>query len=127
MLASVGVRPSVRGIGSGVPHDEVIRLLINWSRWAARWRPHQGVQPPPWAQQWYPHLAWDSGWGDQLPLEAIPDEIDDAEAVRIDKAVMGLAVEHVLVLKHRYIDQPRRYETRERVDAAIRALGDALV
>jgi hypothetical protein len=107
-----------------VPYDEVVRLLYNWQRWAADWCPELGVQPPPWAESWIPNLAWDSGWGDPVPLDPPAPEIHEADAVRVDKAIMLLAIAHVLTLKRHYINHRR--QPREVVDAAIRALGDVL-
>lgn len=127
MLACVGVRPSVYKTGSGVlPHSEVVWLLQNWQRWAANWLPELGVQPPPWAEQWLPNKHWDEGWGPKgdTVADAIPDPIIESDAVRVDKAIMRLAIEHVLTLKRHYIN--RRKQERERLDAAIRALGDIL-
>lgn len=112
---------------TALPYDEVVRLLQNWSRWAATWRPPLGVQPPPWADGWIPSKDFEL-WGDgeaPPPPERAPD-IDEIAADMIDKRVMQLAPRHVLVLKHRYIDEPRRHEPRDKIDAAIRALGDIL-
>jgi hypothetical protein len=110
-----------------VPYGEVVRELENWSRWAATWKPALGVQPPPWAEYFRPKYHRDAEWGEwEEPVDAKPPKTCERSAERVDRLVMRLATCHILVLKHRYIDTPRKYETRERIDAAIRALGDIL-
>jgi hypothetical protein len=113
--------------GSDVPYDEVVRLLQNWQRWAATWFPDLGVQPPPWAEQFIPAKAWDPGWGDYEAAPcAGPPDIHEADAERVDKAIMQLATAHVVALKNRYLHDRKRWPSREVLDAAIRALGDIL-
>ena len=117
---------------SDLGYEDVLRLLYNWQRWSADWFPELGVQAPPWAEQWLPNLAWDSGWGDPIPLDAPPPEIDEAAAALVDKKIMVLAAEHRETLKRHFIgvrtngQRKIQRQPREVVDAAIRALGDIL-
>lgn len=108
-----------------MPLDEVYRLLRNWQRWAADWFPELGVQAPPWAAEWIPHKAWDSGWGDPVPLDPPSPPVDERAAEFMDRLLMRLANDHLLVIKRHFINNQR--QEKERLDAACRALGDLLV
>jgi hypothetical protein len=107
---------------SSLEPDEVHRLLTNWQRWAATAFPNLGVQPPPWAEQWIPHKAWDSGWGDPVPLDPPSDAIDERLAEWTDKLLMKLPIAHLLTIKRHYINHKR--QDKEKLAAAIRAFGD---
>jgi hypothetical protein len=108
--------------GSNLAPEEVYRLLTNWQRWAATAFPNLGVQPPPWAEQWIPHKAWDSGWGDPIPLDPPSDSVDELLAEWTDKLLMKLPVAHLLTIKRHYINHRR--QEKDKLDAAIRAFGD---
>jgi hypothetical protein len=108
-----------------LPYDEVVRRLFNWSMWANSHWPDLGVQPPPWAEYFRPNLAWDESWGDpDASPEAPSPKVDERCAERTDKALMSLPIAHLLVIKRHYIN--RRHQPRQRLDEAIRALGDIL-
>jgi hypothetical protein len=108
-----------------LPYDDVLRLLHNWVRWTQTAFPDLGVQPPPWAEYFRPNLAWDETWGDpDASPEPPTPSVDEREAERLDKVLMSLAKVHLLTIKRHYIN--RRHQPRERLDEAIRALGDIL-
>jgi len=137
-LGTGGATKSARSIGPAEPrrpslgYDDVLSLLFNWQRWSADWFPELGVQAPPWAEQWIPNLNWDSGWGDPVPLDAPPPEIDEAAAIRVDKAIMAIAREHRQTITRHFIgvrtngQRRTQKQPRDALDAAIRALGDVL-
>jgi hypothetical protein len=125
-IAVLSVATTTKSGRDLLPYDEVRFLLWNWQRWAATHMPDLGVQPPPWAEQFIPKLCWDTGWGDyEEPVEAAIPKIDELSAAKMDKDLMRLSAVHLNVIKNHYLHTDRR-QSREKVDAAIRALGDIL-
>jgi hypothetical protein len=123
-------------IGSGVlPHSEVRRLLDNWRRWAANWLPDLEPQQPPAFELYRAYndpefKLWDCAIPEPAP------KINEAEAELIDKILCPTAQrlhkDHLMTLKRHYIgevingERHREPQPREKLDAAIRALGDVL-
>lgn len=132
-------RAAMTGSGSkracSLLYGEIRLLLENWSRWAATALPDLGVQEPPWADMYRPYndpefRLWDHAIPEQIPA------IDERAAERVDKLLCptapSIAGVHVMTLKRHYIgvvehgQRVRSKQPRDKLDAAIRALGDVL-
>lgn len=99
--------------------------LRNWGRWAASWREQLGVPEPPYCADYRAGAAWEPGWGDRdaAPASVLPP-VDEAAALRMDRALRRLARCHLVTLRRHYVERSHAPELE--LGAAVRALGDVM-
>ena len=107
--------------------------LINWGNFARSPSGPQGIPPISPMFENAPTGKWhEEGWGDEAMPAEIPDPIDEADALVIDKLVCGLKSERLrIALLIEFATTPRsfnfrRYNYTESVSEAIAVMDDLL-
>lgn len=99
--------------------------LRNWGRWTrVDAIPDLQVAPPSIYAAYSARKAWEPAWGDPSPPEAPPMPVNEADAQEIESALLRLSRRTMLLLRNHYAFDA--HYPREQVDAACRALEDAI-
>ena len=128
------------------PLAELKMRLYNWGRYSRAWAEDQDANISPMYASYIPHKDYDGGHGQTETEKAVEQEtgirqiaddwqppIFEQDAQTIDRALFALGLRlkektpghvHYLIIKRHYYN--RKDQSRDLLDAAVRALGDIL-